>query len=247
MATRTADELRRLASPEFDALLAGDPELQRLKSLKFDKPLDIRVLFDVLGLGDWRIGKLPVLPLTAAKWAFLWALDNPLVSDGEMTEVDLDIALYVLSCPDLRKIRCGLSGIPSEADGYVRATGMNLKGVADELKSVCRAAFRPLEMLSESGESTDDEPARYDGVWLASIAGVAAREANTSVFFCMHRMSLAAVCAYFVSWRRRESSSGEKFQYRPDPAVTAAIYARLDVLEEEFLKRGTAPHSGEPE
>jgi hypothetical protein len=236
MATRTAEELRRLATPEFNALLAADPELKRLDALKYDKTVDVKVLLEVLNLGSWRIGDLPVMPLTAAKWAFLWALDNPLVSGGDMSETDFDVALYILSCPDLRGIPCGLAGIPGEAAGYARATGLSADRLATELRSVVRAAFRPLEMLPPP-DSSDDEPPRYDGVWLATIAGVAAREAATSVLVCMHRMSLAAVCAYFVSNRRRESQEGAKYRYRPSAAVMTAIDDRIDALEEEFLKQ----------
>lgn len=234
MAARTAEELRRLAAPEFNALLAADPELKRLASLKYDKALDVRVLLEVLNLGSWRIGDLPVMPLTAAKWAFLWAIDNPLVTGGDMTETDLDVALYVLSCPDLREIPCGLAGIPAEAADCARATGLSAEDLKRELKNVVRGAFRPLEMLPPP-DSMDEQPPRYDGVWLATIAGVAAREAATSVLVCMHKMSLATVCAYFVSNRRRESPEGAKYRYRPEAAVMAAIDARIDALEEEFL------------
>ena len=234
---RTLEELRLLAGAEFNQLLASDPELKRLASPELDKALDVRVLLEVLGLGDWRIGNLPVRPLTAAKWAFLWALDNPIVTGDKLTETDLDVALYILAIPDLRDIPCGLSGIPAEAAGRARATGLDMKEVTAELWSVVRGAFRPLDILQENAESSDDEPPRYDGVWLASIAGVAAREANTGVAVCMYRMSLSAVCAYYASWRRRESADGGKFRYRPGAAVTAAITARIEELEEEFLTR----------
>lgn len=58
----------------------------------------------------------------------------------------------------------------------------------------------------------DDAPPIYDAVWCAGLAGVAAREANVSVRECLYDMSMFAVCAYFVSWRRRESADGVKIR-----------------------------------
>ena len=89
----TEAQLRLLATPEFNAILAADPELNYLASLKYNEIAEKRVLLELLGLGDYRIGKLPVRPLTAAKWAFLWMFDSPLVTDAAMTAEDFDFVL----------------------------------------------------------------------------------------------------------------------------------------------------------
>ena len=68
---RSLEELQQLAGPEFNRILAEDPVLAELEKQKYNKILHSRVLMDCLGLGDYRIGNLPVRPLTAAKWAFL--------------------------------------------------------------------------------------------------------------------------------------------------------------------------------
>ena len=51
------------------------------------------------------------------------------------------------------------------------------------------------------------------------------------------KIELDAVCAYFVSNRRRESPNGAKFRYRPSDAVMAAIDARIEALADEFLRK----------
>jgi len=239
---RTPDELRRLTTPEFNQLLAADPELKRLAALRFDAALDVSVLLEILELGDWRIGNLPIRPLTVAKLAFLWALGNPLVVGGDLTEAAADVALYILSVPGLGEIPCGLAGIPGEAAGYAKATGLDLAAVDRELRRVKRAAFRPLEMLPVTAEDHDGEPPRYDGVWSAAIAGVAARESGHDLQYCLHRMPLSAVCACFVNNRRREGTDGDQIRYRPNPEVLNLIDARVEILADQFLTEQNKPN-----
>ena len=81
MAKFTEEEYRRLASAEFNLLLQNDQVLKDLENSKYDKRAHSCALLEALCLGEFRIGKLPVLPLTAAKWAFLWILGNGFVSD----------------------------------------------------------------------------------------------------------------------------------------------------------------------
>lgn len=238
---RTKEELRLLASAEFSDALANDPELKRLNAAKYDNPLDRRVLLEFLGLGDWRIGALPIRPLTLAKWAFLWLLRSPLALNGKLTEADMDIALYILS-HDLGELPGGISDIPVDAAGYARATGLPLAEVAAELQSVVRGALRPLDMLP-GAEDGDDSPPIYDAVWCAGLAGAAAREANVGVRECLYDMSMSAVCAYFVSWRRHESADGGKIRRRPDAAVQRKIEARAEEVADEWLARRAAETS----
>ena len=117
------EELNRLASKEFSAVLAADPVIRDLRSHLTDRKDFIPGTFDALLLtGGDRIGELPVLPLTAAKWAFLWAIESPFVTGkNTATETDLDLFLFVLSCPDLRKLHVPLSQLPAEAASFAAA------------------------------------------------------------------------------------------------------------------------------
>lgn len=55
-------ELRLLAGAEFNRLLAGDGELRRLESLKYDKNAETRLLLEVMNLGDSASGNFPSGP-----------------------------------------------------------------------------------------------------------------------------------------------------------------------------------------
>ena len=232
---RSVEELRLLAGPEFNALLAADPELKRLEGLKFDHALESRVLLEILGIGDWRVGKLPIRPLTAAKWAFLWMLGSPLVLGGAVTVSDLDVMLYVLSIPHLGQIPCGIADIPAAAADYAGATGLEAKDVVAEWQAIADAAFQPLTLLSDPEHS--DDPPVYDGVWIAGIAAVAAREGGVTLDQAMHDLSLSTVSALFVNYRRREDKDTHLTR-RPKPEILELIDRRVDELAEKFLLDG---------
>ena len=231
----TPDELRRLATPEFSRFAAADPVLRELRQQSLEKPLHVSALFEVLGIGDWRIGKIPVRPLTLAKWAFLWALDSPFVTGKEIGPADLDVMLYVLSVPDLREIPCAPHEIPGEASGLRLASNLTDKECAGEVREMCRRAFLPLEMMPREDP---DEAAVYDEVWCAAAGALAARCSGMPLDWCLHNMSLSCVCALYVDHERRERRDGARIRRRPHHFFAAAESRRMEELEKEFVKNG---------
>ena len=165
----TPDELALLAGAEFNRILAEDPLLTELESRKYDKSMDSHVLLEIMGVGIFRIGDLPVRPLTAAKWAFLWMLRSPFVCNGKATVQDLDVLLYILSCPDLRTQNTALTDIPAAASGYSAAPAQTIADTVQDAQTFIRAAFYPLSLLPPAGQVSDGDPA-YDGVWATRIA-----------------------------------------------------------------------------
>ena len=233
----TPEEMKRLATPEFSALLAADPVIAELQSSLHDSKDWIPGTLDALLLsGGIRIGQLPVLPLTAAKWAFLWAVDNPLVTGRktQLTEEDLNVFLFVLCCPDLRQLRIALTNLPIEARTYAAATGLPPERLLPEIRAVIAEAFLPLSMMPQDGESEDG--AFYDGAWLAWIASIAVRESGMAYDRVVHELPLSLVCNLFVAWRRREGVDGDKIKRPADGEIMEQIAARVDVLGKEFLE-----------
>ena len=233
---RTPEELRRLATPEFSQVLATDPELIRLEAEKYDKNGETRLLLEVMGLGDFRIGKLPIRPLTAAKWAFLWMLENRYATGGEIREIDNDVALYVLSLYDLRDLRReggALWEIPAHAAGYGYATGLEFRELCRELVSWRDSAFRPLELMPPADPA--EESPRFDAQWLTRICAIAAHECTETLERVMYDLTLSTVCCLFVNYAQRQSAEPHRFRRRPDAELTARISARIDQLSAEFL------------
>ena len=64
---RTLEDLRRLATQEFSDFLAADPLLRELRREAARDPAEVLCLWEMLGVCSTRIGRLPVMPLTAAK------------------------------------------------------------------------------------------------------------------------------------------------------------------------------------
>ena len=190
-----------------------------------------------------RIGSLPVRSLTAAKWAFLWMLKNPLVLPGGKTEdgsaqtisqSELDVFLFVLSREDLRNLDLPLASIPGAASGYAAATGLDPERLLAELRAVIEDAFEPLSMLPPSGGGSGEMS--FDGSWLAWIGGVAARESLLPYDRCIHELPLSLVCDFFVSWRKREGVDGDKIKRPPRADIMEKISARIEEMSDEFLK-----------
>lgn len=241
---RTAEQLRALAGPEFNARLAADPELAELQRHLHDRDNVIPgVLAAMMMQPGQRIGSLPVRSLTAAKWAFLWMLKNVLVvpegnpggTGGVQTisQSELDVFLFVLSREDLRNIDIPLASIPGAASGYAAATGLDPERLLAELRTVIEDAFEPLSMLPPSGGGSGEMS--FDGSWLAWIGGVAARESLLPYDRCIHELPLSLVCDFFVSWRKRESVDGDKIKRPPRADIMEKISARIEEMSEEYL------------
>ena len=234
---RTPDELRRLASRDFNAVLAADPVLAELSAEQYCRTDEEANLLAALDLsGAMSVGKLPVRPLTAARWAFLWLLKSPFVAGGKLTDADLNVALYVLSRWDLRTdLKTSLSGIPAEAAVMALAAEVEPDEIVSAVKRMIRQAFLPLAMLPRTA-SADADPA-FDLEWITRICGIAARESNERFTHVLHRMPLALVCALYVDWRRRECTDGNQVFRRAGEETLLKIEKRIDELAAEFLKK----------
>ena len=232
------EDLTRLSSKEFSTVLNADPVLAELRSRLVDRKDFIQGTFDALLLtGGDRIGDLPVLPLTAAKWAFLWVIESPFVTGkNAVSETDLNIFLFVLGCPDLRKLQIPLTRIPAEADRYAAATGLSPEQVIREIRSVIGNAFSPLAMLPKS-DSGSSEEVFYDGAWLAWIASIAVRESGMPYDRVIHDLPLSLLCQLYVAWRRREGVDGDRISRPRNGEIMDQIQARVDELGKEFLSK----------
>ena len=238
----TEQEGLRLATKEFSDILAADPELKRLEGLKYDRKSEFAPLLDAIGLrSGWQIGSLPVKPLSAAKWGFLWGIGNPLVA-GDLPEgtvpaaADADIFLFVLAEPDLRKMGISFSELPAAASGYAEATGLSPEDVVREIHQVKQSAFHAFEMLPET--SGRGEPVHFDADWLTLLTGVAARETMMPVEEVLHDMPLSTVLYHYIQFRRREDLRGGQIKRRPNAEIQKQISKRIDELSESFLGKG---------
>lgn len=83
-------------SNEFQTLFASDSILDELEKQDEDKAADILELTAVLG-GVYKLDNVEVQPLCPAVLSFLWMLKNPYLNNGNITALDTDIFLYVLS------------------------------------------------------------------------------------------------------------------------------------------------------
>lgn len=231
----TAEQLALLAGIEFNSLLAKDEVLQQLEAKKYDDGMEMKVLLEVLSMNVYHIGLLPVMPLTAAKYSFLAALKSPFVHGGECTTADLDLALYVLSLPDLREMNCETHLLPAVSSSFATATGLEEGEVVEDVKELFSTAFHLLSLLPDQ-EKREEEKNMYDALWVTFLVSLAARESGMDFMYCMHKMSLSSVCALYINYCKRESSFADSIRRRLPEEVEKEVEARVDFLAEEYLK-----------
>ena len=229
--------LELLAGKEFNEILAGDAVLKELEKARYNSAGEKQLLLEVLQLGDYRIGKLPIRPLTVAKWSFLWLLESPFVIGGAVGLGDLDVFLYVLSLMDLRELNCSLEKIAKRADGYALAADLEAGELIDEVKNVIKSAFLPFDMMPLKTSGDSGESGIYDGIWASFMASTAARESGMSFDYCLHRMSLSTVCSLIVNWNRRESVDGGQIRRRIPQEIEEKITARIDTLAKGYIEK----------
>ena len=220
---RSLEEMRRLATREFSDYLAADPLLRELRREAARDPAEVLCLWEMLGVCSTRIGRLPVMPLTAAKWALWWSLDIP----------SADLFLGLLTEPDLRKLDCEIASLPAKYAGYAAATGLPPEKVEEEIRQVRALAFLPLRRMTPDRGTGEPE---FDAVWLAGICGIAAGQANVTLEHAMHELPLAVVCACFVASAIRDSAHPERIRRPPSADVQKRIDQRFEELCGEFLK-----------
>ena len=236
MRNYTVRELTLLSGEEFNSILAKDEILAELEKKKYDPVKEMNILLEVLSIVTYRIGALPVQPLTAAKFAFLSLLKSPFIHGGECTMADLDLVLYILSCPDLRELNCEIPALPAAASGFAEAAALPLREAIEDVKELFSTSFHLLSLLPDQKQEKDD-PGGYDALWLTFLTSLAARESGMDLMTCMHSMSLSSLCALYVNYCKRESTFADSIRRRLPEDVQSAIDARVDFLAEEFLKK----------
>ena len=232
-----AKTLELLAGKEFNEILAGDHILKELEKARYNSADDKQLLLEVLGLGDYRIGKLPVRPLTVAKWSFLWLLESPFVIGGAAEIRDWDIFLYILSQMDLRELNCPVEKIAENATGFALAAGLDAETLLEEVKNIIKSAFLPFDMMPLKTSGDSGESGIYDGIWASFMASTAARESGMSFDYCLHRMSLSTVCSLIVNWNRRESVDGGQIRRRIPQEIEEKITERIDTLAKGYIEK----------
>ena len=72
-----------------------------------------------------------------------------------MSDVDLDVMLYILSLPDLSEIRCALHEIPGLAAGF-RNIPLQREIIVQEINTMIAQSFLPLAMLPKTQSSSEE-------------------------------------------------------------------------------------------
>jgi len=222
------------AAPEWRRIFETDPVLNALEAARYDEATDRMLL---AGIFHWplRVGKLPVYPLTPARWSLLWLLGNGYTRAGaSITAADMEQFLFVLT-HDLRKLDVDFDDLAALGAGWGPETDLAPKDLHTAIDSIIRTAFSPLAMLPP--EAPGEEAVRYDGDWLVGTAALAARESGETLDFCKFEMSLGEVHALMVDCARRTAAPdyANRIRRQPPAEAEAAIIRRVRELQKEYI------------
>lgn len=219
-------------SQDFQDLLNTDPYLNELNRSKYDHAADFFALMELLR-GPFRIGNMPIQPLTPAVWAFLWGIGNRYTTGSlEVTESDTDVFLYLLA-NGVRNLGCDIDELPAIASGFCPSMGLDYQTAVSELNQTIHAAFRPLEMLPKTKGSSSDQVC-YDADWVVRLCSVAARESNEKAADIMFNMPLSTCFHYYVNAMRQNDTEG-LIRKRTSGEIAREIVQYVDRLGEKFI------------
>ena len=236
----TDDDLRELTvDQDFQTLFKQDKVLDELEAETYNETKEFFSLNWFLGLAPVAVGKLPLQPLTPAKWSFLWAVGNSYARGGDCRLRDADVFLYVLA-KDLRDLGCTVSELPVKAAGFTAAAGLDFRQAHEEIRFLVDVAFLPLQLLPQPKSGLDNEEEkdvpRFDVEWLADLGSVVTKESGEPASYILHRMPMNTACAYVVSARKAVDTKHEVGR-RPSAQISQDMMERAYALGRSYLDR----------
>ena len=230
------NELRLLASKEFNQILSADEKLGELENQKYNKNYEMFILLDTLNLGSFKIGDLPVRPLTLAKWCFLDMLGSPYCQNGmQMISItDIDIFLYILSLDSLLDIKVSITEIAAEAADYHLAANLSIEELHAEIQKLKEIAFYPLGVLPPCNDSKEEY--RFNAEWLMSQALTICRICNEKLDDIIHKFPMSKFSLMYVNAYKQINPEQHLYR-RMDDELQILISQRIDELAVEFLKK----------
>ena len=227
------NELRLLASKEFNQILSADEKLKELENQKYNKNYEMFILLDALNLGSFKIGDLPIRPLTLGKWCFLDMLESPYCQNGlqKISVIDIDIFLYILSLKSLQDIKVSIPEIAAEAADYHLAANLPIEELHAEIQKLKEIAFYPLGVLPPTD---NDKDCSFNAEWLMSQALAICKICNEKLDDVIHKFPLSKFALLYVN-AYREYHPEQRLYRRIDDKLQTLISQRIDELAVEFL------------
>ena len=227
-----SDLIELSSDPAFQAIIASDPELDRLEAEAYDEQREFFALNWFLGLAPVKVGKLPLHQLTPGRWAFLWAIGNGYARKETVTVADADVFLYIMA-KDLRDLGCDVPEIPKKTAGMAAAAGLSFEQAHDEIVYLIKVAFLPLQMLPRD-KRDDLRSSKFDVEWLADLISVVTKESGEPARYIMHEMPLTAACAYVITARKAVDTKRE-VRRRTEGEIAEEIMDRSYELGSQYL------------
>lgn len=215
---------------EFKKILANDPVLDDLEKEKYNPKDEFFALMHVLS-SVYKICGINCCYITPAIWSYLWSIGNAFTLAGtkEITEVDIDIFMYILS-KNITEID---EDFVVKSARFCELHGINYIEARLDLMEMIHIAFRPLEMIPRDGNIGNAEDVQFDADWLTYLVSIACQMSNRNSRDIMYNMSLTECFYYLVQYRRKN----ETIKKRNSAEIDKAIYERYYELGKEYWEK----------
>lgn len=193
---------------EFQKRFSEDPVLDSLDAEKFDPA---KVYPDLLSFCGFRrpFAKTALKPITPLMWAFLWAVDNPIVktSKKEVKQTDVDLFFYLL---ENGVTDTPLTDLITRSIGYCASIGLSEEVQVNAVNILISEAFGPLKMFPSQPKTqlVGEEGPVFDVDWLSSMICKVHQATGHSPEYIMKSMSMTAVCYFYVQWCKDQGAKG---------------------------------------
>lgn len=219
----------------FQTRFGTDKVLDEIQSLKVNRSEEFQMLLQMFGQ-ELIINGLPYPPMTMAVWSFLWVSDSPVLKNGTITNVDLDMTFYLL----YKGVdNFDVKEVIEKSHGFCKnILHLQVQDAMTVLAEIVAIAFKPLRLFPQTGAKAGE--LLFDADWLSNIITKVHAVTGYTPEHIMHKLSLTACCYYFAQWCRMQGS--QNIYRRTDEEILILQMERsVDLICERLIELKVFP------
>lgn len=217
---------------EFQKRFRTDQKLDEIDEMKQNLASEYKSLMLIFN-NEIIIDNKSYKSLTAGIWAFLWAIDSPIINyNKEIRPLDCDIFFYILE-HGVRKFNA--SEIVSNAINYTsNVLNLTFDEALNIILTIIKVSFRALNLFPKvkaQGRSS------FDAEWLTSLVTKVHVVTGYTPEYIINDLALSTACYYFAQYIRMNGN--EQIYKRTDEEILKLEDHRAsELVVERLIEKG---------